>query len=71
MSRDALRDFVHAIEHDQLLRMKAAGCKTDQELLNLAQRHGFSLQSIDLVEDNEASRIGSWFELSRISPRRL
>ena len=71
MSRDALRDFVHAIEHDQLLRMKVAGCKTDQELLNLAQRNGFSLQSIDLVEDNEASRIGSWFELSRISPRQL
>ena len=71
MSRDALRNFLQAVEHDRLMRVEAAGCRTEQELLNLAQRNGFSIHLNDLLEDDEASRIGSWFKSSRINFRRF
>lgn len=71
MTRDALRNFLHAIEHDRSIRATASRCTTDQDLIDLARRNGFSLELRDLTEDQEASRIGSWFSSSRINARRL
>ena len=71
MSRDALRNFLHAIEHDRSIRATASRCTTDQDLIDLARRNGFVLERKDLIEDQDASRIGSWFASSRINSRRL
>ena len=71
MSRDALRNFLHAVEHVRSIRATAAQCRTDEDLIELARRNGFSIQLQDLREDQDASRIGTWFASSRINARRL
>ena len=71
MSRDALRNFLHAVEHVRSIRATAAQCRTDEDLIELARRNGFSIQHQDLREDQDASRIGAWFASSRINARRL
>jgi hypothetical protein len=66
MSREALQDFLRAIEHHQRLRRDAAHCSDDIELLALAQRHGFDVIQRDLSDDAQESAITRWFETSRI-----
>ncbi|WP_166016694.1 MULTISPECIES: Nif11-like leader peptide family natural product precursor [unclassified Synechococcus] len=66
MSREALQDFLRAIEHHQGLRRDAARCSDDIELLTLAQRHGFDVIQRDLSDDAQESAITRWFETSRI-----
>ena len=66
MSREALRDFLRAVEHHQGLRRDAAQCRDDNQLLALARRHGFNLIQRDLSDDARESAITSWFETSRI-----
>ena len=66
MSREALRDFLRAVEHHQGLRRDAAHCSDDVQLLALARRHGFDVIQRDLTEDDQGSAITSWFETSRI-----
>ena len=66
MSREALRDFLRAVEHHQGLRRDAAQCRDDDQLLALARRHGFNVIQRDLCEDAREAAITSWFETSRI-----
>ena len=66
MSREALRDFLHAVEHHQVLRRDAAQCRDDDQLLALARRHGFDVIQQDLCDDARESSITRWFETSRI-----
>ena len=66
MSREALRDFLRAVEHHQGLRRDAAQCRDDDQLLALARRHGFNVIQRDLCDDARESAITSWFETSRI-----
>jgi len=66
MSREALRDFLRAVEHHQGLRRDAAQCRDDDQLLALARRHGFNVVQRDLCDDARESAITSWFENSRI-----
>ena len=66
MSREALQDFLRAIEHHQGLRRDAARCSDDIELLALAQRHGFDVIQRDLSDDAQESAITRWFETSKI-----
>ena len=66
MSREALRDFLRAVEHHQGLRHDAAQCRDDDQLLALAQRHGFNVIQQDLCDDARESAITRWFETSRI-----
>ena len=66
MSREALQDFLRAVEHHQGLRRDAAQCSDDKELLALARRHGFNLIEQDLLDDSRESAITRWFETSRI-----
>ena len=66
MSREALRDFLRAVEHHQGLRRDAAQCRDDNQLLALARRHGFNVIQRDLYDDARESAITNWFETSRI-----
>ena len=62
MSREALRDFLRAVEHHQGLRRDAAQCRDDDQLLALARRHGFNVIQQDLCDDARESAITRWFE---------
>ena len=66
MSREALRDFLRAVEQHQGLRRDAAQCSHDNQLLALARRHGFNVIQRDLRDDARDSAITRWFETSRI-----
>ena len=66
MSREALRDFLRAVEHHQRLRHQAAACRDDAELVQLARQLGFAVTASDLATDLEESRISEWFNASRI-----
>ena len=66
MSREALQDFLRAVEHHQGLRRDVAQCRDDDHLLALARRHGFNVIQRDLCDDNQESAITRWFEASRI-----
>ena len=66
MSREALQDFLRAVEHHQGLRRDVAQCSDDDQLLALARRHGFKLVQRDLHDDAKESAITRWFETSRI-----
>ena len=72
MSREALKDFLRAVEHHRTLRHQASCCDSDEELIELARRHGFMLTARDLACDSIDSKISRWFDSSRIqSPFRL
>ena len=66
MSREALQDFLRAVEHHQGLRREVAQCSDDDQLLALARRHGFMVVQRDLRDDAQESAITRWFETSRI-----
>ena len=66
MSREALHDFLRAVEHHQRLRQEVGCCHNDDELIELARRNGFMLSAHDLACDSNDSRISRWFESSRI-----
>ena len=66
MSREALQDFLRAVERHQGLRRDAAQCSDDDQLLALARRHGFNVIQRDLRDDARDSAITRWFETSRI-----
>ena len=67
MSREAVSDFLHAVEHSQQVRKAAASCRSDEELIALANQLGFLVKQADLNQDNRDSAMTQWFEMSRIS----
>ena len=67
MSREAVSDFLHAVEHSQQVRKAAASCRNDEELIALANQLGFLVKQADLNQDNRDSAMTQWFEVSRIS----
>jgi len=67
MSREAVSDFLHAVEHSQRVRDDAAACRSDDELIALANQLGFLVNQADLNEDSRDSSITQWFEISRIT----
>ena len=67
MSREALSDFLHAVEHSQQVRKVAASCRNDGELIALANQLGFSVNQADLNQDSRDSAITQWFDVSRIT----
>ena len=66
MSREALIDFVRAIERHQGLRHQAQHCRDDAALIRLAHEHGFPLTAMDLATDKRDTDMNRWFEASRI-----
>ena len=67
MSREALSDFLRAVERHQPLRREASACRNNAELIELARSHGFALHRADLQSDASDSRIGRWFQTSRLN----
>ena len=66
MSREALSDFLRAVERHRPLRREAAACTSDRQLLDLARSRGFSITEQDLANDHQDSSMGQWFATSRI-----
>lgn len=66
MSRKALKDFVHAVEHSAALRRELHAISATSDLLELAHRWGFSINQQDLDEDERCGALEDWFEASRI-----
>jgi hypothetical protein len=67
MSREAVSDFLHAVEHSQQVRHAAASCRNDGELIALANQLGFLVNQADLNQDSRDSAMCQWFEVSRIA----
>ena len=67
MSREAVSDFLHAVAHSQRARDAAASCRSDDELIALANQLGFLVNQADLNQDSRDSAITQWFEVSRIT----
>lgn len=66
MSREALKDFLHAVERSPRLRQAVQSCGSDEDLIALAISNGFRLQKLDLIRDAEDTRISDWFERSAL-----
>ena len=66
MSREALGDFLRAVERHGPLRREVAACNSDRQLMDLARSLGFSITEHDLARDPQDSTIGYWFSKSRI-----
>ena len=66
MSREALKDFLHAVERSPSLRQAVQSCGSDEDLIALATSNGFRLQKLDLIRDAEDTRISDWFERSAL-----
>ena len=69
MSREALSAFVHALEHSESLRRQLHGCSDDAEIVSLARSLDFALNRSDLIEDNQTSKMESWFSRSALGIR--
>ena len=67
MSREAVSDFLHAVAYSQRVRDAAASCRSDDELIALANQLGFLVNQADLNQDSRDSAITQWFEVSRIT----
>jgi predicted fused transcriptional regulator/phosphomethylpyrimidine kinase len=67
MSREAVSDFLHAVEHSQRVRDAAASCRSDDELIALANQLGFLVNQADLNQDSCDNATTQWFEVSRIT----
>ena len=67
MSREALQDFLRAVERHGQLRRQVTACSDDAELIQLARSYGFLLTTRDLDCDSQDSRISSWFDRSHIT----
>jgi len=66
MSREALSDFLRAVERHRPLRREASACRNEAELLALAHSLGFSITEQDLSQDHQHTSMGHWFATSRI-----
>jgi len=69
MSREALSRFVHALEHSASLRRQLQACSDDAEIVSLARSLDFALESTDLNEDDQTSKMESWFQRSALGIR--
>ena len=66
MSREALNDFLHAVDHSCQLRRDVNQCSSDQALTELAKRYGFVITEQDLQMEDINSRLQAWFNSSQI-----
>ena len=69
MSREALSAFVHALEHSASLRRQLHACINDDEVVSLARRLDFALESADLIEQDQVAAMETWFSRSALGIR--
>jgi hypothetical protein len=70
MSRESLREFVHAVEHCAALRRDCHQVQDATGLIDLALRYGFAINHQDLDDDPRSEAIDVWFATSRIQRKR-
>jgi predicted ribosomally synthesized peptide with nif11-like leader len=62
VSREALKDFLHAVERSPRLREAVQSCGTDDALIELATSNGFQVRKLDLLHEAEHPRIREGFD---------
>ena len=68
MSREEFRNFVKTVEHNIQVKDKLLKCKTSEDLILIAKKHGYCITLEDLNYDKTATKFESWFKESRINP---
>jgi len=68
MSREGLKNFVHAVEHSAALRKEVTHATAPQDLIAIATTHGFAVCEQDLKDDLICSDLQSWFDRTWIHP---
>ena len=66
MSREALKDFLYAVERSPRLRQAVQACESDEALIALATSNGFQVRELDFIRDDEDTRISDWFDRSAL-----
>ena len=66
MSREALNDFLHAVEHCGSLRRNVNQCSSEKALARLALNYGFLIPEEDLKMEDVNSSLQHWFNNSQI-----
>ena len=67
MSRESLKEFIHAIDHNQSLRRQVAACEKEEDLIAIARSHHFYITKSDINADKKNSEAEKWFETSKIN----
>ena len=67
MSRQGLKDFVHAMEHSASLRSELQKLDSINAVVNMAKQLGFSVCAADLHDDERCEQVERWFENSWIA----
>tara|TARA_B100000700_G_scaffold100832_1_gene113633 strand:+ start:239 stop:460 length:222 start_codon:yes stop_codon:yes gene_type:complete len=68
MSREELRNFVKAAEHNIQVKEKLVQCKRSEDIILLGKKYGYSIKLEDFNNDKTASKFQLWFKESRINP---
>ncbi len=68
ISREDFRNFIKAVEYNNLLKDKLVQCKSLKDLIILAKEHGYFITFENLNYDKTANEFDSWFKESRINP---
>ena len=67
MSRQGLKDFVHALEHSSSLRRQLHQHSSIDAVVGLARDNGFAVSETDFQEDARCDQVERWFAKSWIS----
>ena len=67
MSRQGLKDFVHAMEHSAPLRSELQKLDSIDAVVMMAKQLGFSVCGADLNDDERCEQVERWFANSWIA----
>ena len=67
MSRQGLKDFVHAMEHSASLRSELHKLDSIDAVVMMAKRLGFAVCAADLQADERCEQVERWFANSWIA----
>ena len=67
MSRQGLKDFVHAVEHSAALRRQLQHQESMEDVVAMARDHGFPVSEVDFRDDERCEQVERWFANSWIS----
>ena len=67
MSRQGLKDFVHAVEHSAALRRQLQQQESIEDFVAMARDNGFPVSETDFRDDERCEQVERWFANSWIS----
>ncbi len=68
MSYEDLSNFIFAAEHNPSLRKELRTCQSNEMLIDLASKYGYSIRLDDFSKEPIAIRAQEWFQKSKIKP---